>query len=630
MAPIVVTSTTSPHPVPNVKGRVAFWFLVGFVCLASALLPGPPLLGEWEGLSVFTIFGSQTTDIAFVITRSANVGGQGYPLLEVSRYLIDWLQLPFTLDLVRLPVKLMGAVGLAFFAIVARRWFGPWPALAATALLAVNPMYHQFQNELIVVMPSLVALIVLIERLQYLARNPTSWTGWLTIALVWTLLLTMYGPSRIFSTILIFFWLVIVVIRVLRGRSGYLKGAMVLRGSVLIGLVPLLLLLAAPSNVRYFGIRLFLPPGAESVVAHKQLEGAARAITANARVMLESFFLGGRGTYHSDFVEATLIQGRYTTIPLLLAPVVLLSFGVVVRRAWALRRKGISRYLVILGLAALTSLPMLTSSILPGENGPEPTLVNHRLIFFVVPAYLAVAALVAVFGSGSRMRRILTASLTLGFVMTGAVQILIGHANFVARSAAVDPHLIGSRGQAQWLDGYSLGGKGLSQGSHFQQHEQYKRWATSLASNIKTRDAPTTLIVPTAVTCFPEAELVTHTLRELDGINYHGMFLSLYLSSALDGKAVGYVNVPSLDSPVNIIMFKSGIFPGALTEDQRGSIDYEEPEASSARVMVFGEINPEVIVTTTPTDLNVAREHLGAEQRDFIIVNSDQSCWGAK
>ncbi len=76
MAPIVVTSTTSPHPVPNAKGRVAFWFLVGFVCLASALLPGPPLLGEWEALSVFTIFGSQTTDIAFVITRSANVGGQ--------------------------------------------------------------------------------------------------------------------------------------------------------------------------------------------------------------------------------------------------------------------------------------------------------------------------------------------------------------------------------------------------------------------------------------------------------------------------------------------------------------------------------------------------------------------------
>ena len=73
--------------------RVASWVrphrvLLAAIVVISMLLPGSQLLGEWESLSVFTIYGSQSYDLVFGITRDANIGGQGYPLLEIGRPLI--------------------------------------------------------------------------------------------------------------------------------------------------------------------------------------------------------------------------------------------------------------------------------------------------------------------------------------------------------------------------------------------------------------------------------------------------------------------------------------------------------------------------------------------------------------
>ena len=100
------TSSTLPG-----NSRVASWVrphrvILAAIVVVSILLPGSQLLGEWESLSVFTIYGSQTYDLVFGITRDANIGGQGYPLLEIGRPLIEYLHLPFTLDFIRLPVQI--------------------------------------------------------------------------------------------------------------------------------------------------------------------------------------------------------------------------------------------------------------------------------------------------------------------------------------------------------------------------------------------------------------------------------------------------------------------------------------------------------------------------------------------
>ena len=224
MVPWAVTSITSSGVEKIRRSPFIFWTALLLVALTSSLLPGAPLLGEWESLTIFTTFGSQVNSLSLHISPAANIGGQGYPLLESSRHIIELLQLPYTIDVIRLPAKVIGASGLIAFGVVTRRWFGSGAAIAATALLAINPIFHQYQNELIIAGPSFVALIVLLERLQFLSSRPSSWFGWITMSFAWMLLLTMYGPSRIYSTVLVAVWLAMTFVKAIRNRDEFSVG----------------------------------------------------------------------------------------------------------------------------------------------------------------------------------------------------------------------------------------------------------------------------------------------------------------------------------------------------------------------------------------------------------------------
>ena len=607
--------------------RVTFWFLLSTICFLSVLLPGTPILGEWESQSVYAIFGTQTQQLALSISPAANIGGQSYILVDISRSLIETLNLPYSIDTIRLPVKIIGAIGLFGFCITARRWFGSWPALAATFLLAANPMYHQYQNELIIAGPSLVAFILLVERLQYVAREPGSWSRWLTLMLIWTLLLTMYGPSRIYGTILVVAWLSYCLYQSLRRRFHLRFSSLALRAAVSVSLVPITLAMADPSNVQFFNRTILFPRVAESTLVNGSWDAVFKAFPINTKILAESLLLGG-GPYQSTFVEATLIQGRYPTIPLLIVPFMLMGLAIVFWRAWLGRRFGLNRYLVVAGLAVLTTLPLLTSSIFSSVYGPSSSLVNHRMAFFLLPAYLAVAALGEVLLTRTRAWRLAGAATFLLVGCIGLGQIFAGNSSFVARAAGTDPSLTGKSGQAQWLQGYSLIGKGSGQGSHFQQHEQYKRWAGITAHAIRTRPQADIIIVPTNVSCFPEAPFETHTLSELRDKNYHGTYLSLYLADALGGNGVGYVSIPPMENPEGYVMYKPGVFPGPLTTTSSGVIDAKDADTKAAQ-MVGIDSTPQVIVTTTPTELQAAKRLLTEQSHAFDVFDSPLPCWGA-
>lgn len=628
MAAAIATSTTSSPPSPVRRDTAAFWILLTAICVASVALPGSPLLGEWESQTVYAVFGAQSNPLNLTVAPAANIGGQGYLLLDISRTLIEKFHIPYTIDLIRLPTKLLGAAGLVAFSVVARRWFGVWPAVAATALLAVNPIYHQYQNELIIAGPSLVALIILLERLQFLSRKPLSWPGWLTMALVWTVMLTMYGPARIFGTILVALWLPLISIRTLRRTSGLTIGGLVARASTFCAIPPVALALADTANAQYFNRTILFPRVAESTLVNGSFEDAIAAMPINARVVAESLLLGG-GSQHSTFVEATLIQGRYPTVPPLIVPLVVVGLAVALWLAWTNRRHGVNKYLVIIGLAALTTIPLLSSSVLEGEAGPLPTLVNHRLVFFLIPAYLSLAALGAFIGNSNRWWRLAGSLVVVSSVLVAVIQILVGHSNFVAREAATDPRLTGVAGQFQWLEGSQFSAETTIQGSHFQQHEQYRRWAAATAMALESAKADGVLIVPTSIACFPEAQLSTHTLGELRDKNYHSIFLSMYLADALGGEPVGYINVPPSPDPLGWVMYKSAVYSGQLSVGGNGTIDYVRPDLELSRVMAFGSTDPRVILTTTPTELEAATSLLEGQGHPYQVLGTPLPCWAA-
>ncbi|HCL70531.1 MAG TPA: hypothetical protein DIC65_05785, partial [Actinobacteria bacterium] len=127
--------------------------LLAVVIAGSSLIPGSMLLGEWESFTVYTTFGTADSSLSLTIAPRGNIGGQGYALLEVSRFLTEHLGVHPSLESIRLPVILCAAISLFLLFIIARRWFGPWPALMATALLAVNPTFSQYQHEMIIAGP---------------------------------------------------------------------------------------------------------------------------------------------------------------------------------------------------------------------------------------------------------------------------------------------------------------------------------------------------------------------------------------------------------------------------------------------------------------------------------------------
>ena len=600
--------------------------LLAAIVVISVFLPGSQLLSEWESLSVFTIYGAQFNDLVLGISPHANIGGQGYLLLEFSRPLIEYLHLPYTLEFIRLPVRILGAVGLIFFYVISRRWFGAWPALVGTALLAVNPIYHQYQNEVVIAGPSLVAFIIFLERIQYLTRFTQRWWSWLSISAVWALLLTMYGPSRILSTVVMCLWFGWALVRAKRGRFSLTLRKLLLRTLIVLFVTPAILVLASPSNIWKLGPYLLTGPRAESSLVGGTDGGLWTALKTNAQIIIESLLTGG-GYYHSSFIEATFIQGRYPTIPLLITPLMLGGFVIAALAYWRLRQNSANRYGAILILAVISTAPFLTSSIQVDMHGPSPTLVNYRLVFFLAPAYLAICALAAWPRLEERRWQIVSATVVVALFFQGISLVTQGQAHFLNRSSSTDVNLVGEKAHTQWLDGYSLIGVGIEQGSHFQQHEQYDRWASEVAEDVpKGSDGPV-VIVPTAITCFPEAPLETHTLGELSGKNYHPVFLSLYLASHLGGAKTAYVNVPPKDLAPGYVMFESGLFPGPIGAGADGTYEYQSAEPAGAKLMEFGSGDLAVVVTTTKLELETVMALLEKAGQDYRVWEGTTPCW---
>ncbi|HCL69953.1 MAG TPA: hypothetical protein DIC65_02805, partial [Actinobacteria bacterium] len=324
----------------------------------------------------------------------------------------------------------------------------------ATALLAVNPTFSQYQHEMIIAGPSLMAFLLVIERLQATASRPHRWIGWLTLSGATALTLLLYGPGRILTLAVVGLWLLKSLIRAWRREYPLLPTALLLRATGFAGTTVALLLVASPSNARFLGPSLLFPRNSENFLVSGTPISPLEVVGTNLRIVAESLLLGG-GSYHSSFLEATLIQGRVPIIPLLLVPLYLAGFLLCVFQLRFSRRILDSPYAAILSLAVLTCVPMLTSSVhLLAAGDPlgsyvnnqdiwQATIVNYRLMYFLASAYLAIAALGAWALRGQLVVRILAGLLVGTLVALGTWSLIHGRDAFAQRVAAADPSLSG-------------------------------------------------------------------------------------------------------------------------------------------------------------------------------------------
>ena len=596
------------------------------------------LWGEWESFTVYSTFGDADASLSLAIAPRGNIGGQGYAVLELSRFLAEHLGLHPTLETLRIPVVISGAIALVFFFIIASRWFGKWPALIATALLAVNPVFSQYQHELIIAGPSLMAFLIALERLQATSARPRSWLRWLTLGAALALVLLLYGPGRVLVSAVLALWFIKNLVAALRGRYELGAVGLLLRTLSTAATTAALLLIGSLTNARFFGPSILFPRNSENFLVSGSSRSHLETLVENLRIEVESLVLGG-GSFHSNFLEATMIQGRYPIIPLVIVPIYLAGFVLCAMGLWRAQARLQSPFAAVLALAGLTTIPMLTSTtqlLQPGSALGNyvvqsaqwtSTLVNYRLSYFLIPAYLGVAlAAKRTLDAGGAVR-VITGVVVVALTLGGAWSLVHGRAVFAERVNSMDPSLTGSEGTAQWLTGYSLKDRAIFWGSHFQQHGQYRAWATAAAETVPVELAPsTTWVVPTSISCFPEAPLRTLSLDNANR-NYHAVLLATYLSDVLPDAKVGFVHVPPLGGGEESIGEKLGRYSALLEQKAPREYDYAEFDGAGATIRGLSGSTPNVIITTTPTEQALATEILQGQGQAFTVVTGPLPCW---
>ncbi len=629
------TSAQSPKTASDL--RFIPLVLLGAVMIGSLLLPASPIFSEWESVTAYSIYGAQESSLEFAISRYANVGGLNYAILEASRLILEITGLPVTLTSIRIPALICGTVCLGFFFVIGSRWFGSWSSLAATALLAVNPIFSQYTRELIVLAPSLLAFTIFLERLQWLTRKTHSMWAWALMTLSFAVVLLLYGPGRIMAAVIFVSWVAILLVQP-RQTNGTRA-----RFLIKVALVPcgaaITLFVLYPANLEMFGSQLLFPGRGESALILDTGVSLAQTLLMNLQITAESLLLAG-GSFHSSFLEATNIQGRYPIFPVFIVPLFVIGLALCVLKLRPSRVALCTKEAALVGLFVVTTVPMLSSSIflqedVDGTSYLLSSLVNFRLAYALIAGYLLVgfcAAWITV-SSGwigsSVLRKAGTAVVVMSLFSISVLADVGGRESFRERMNESDPSLVGIPGWEQWLNGYALKDRSVSWGSHFQQHNQYQVAIDAITEAVSTKsNAGHVAVVWAPLACFPEAPLKTHSLGEIEGRNYHSFFLAAYLSDRLPQTSVGFVFIPPETNQQESRGGKEALWSATLSRSNEDlPIDYSNP--GTPRITTLNGEEPVVVIATTPLELEYATA-LPALSQAQVVVLPRQGCSGGQ
>lgn len=628
-----------------IKSNILSWksipYLLLIPVLLVALLPGANLLGLWESLTFYHTFGPVDVPLSFLIAPRANIGGQGYASLEIARLIIHAFHLPLNFLTFRIPSFFFGFVSLLLFFRICRRWFGPWPAIGATALLAGNQMFFQYEHMMIVVAVSGAALLFVVERLQALEIQYWNLKTWIGLAFAMAFVSLHYGPARIFAVMLVAIWFVSVYWRLKKnpGSDTIWRGVWVLGGySVVISLF-LLALLDYRNLISVLRFSSFLfPKNAETMTLTAISAGGPGVVTmlkTNIAIFVESIF-GFIGNFHSPFSSYILADFRYPLLNWFVVPFAIL--GLVVTLA-SLRRRGIlftKPWASLLVILAVFSIPLLSSSVVNNSSGFLATLSDHRMYFCLFPLHMLVAAFLywlANFNIGRIGKYAKCAgALCIIVVFSGLVfNLLEEHSRFRSQVFASSWEKHGPETEKNWTDrAKNVDRHGYLFVSHFQQHAQYANVARQIADKLQTQSkdhkSGSRRIIFVDVNKFSEAPITPIGLDYITNRNYHSIFLTLYAGQ--EGVQLNPVVMVARDrSPISPNLMSGLAYKGkvreysALTElNEKGMLTYKKNVDIVPVILdLTGISSPDILVTTSQEEVGV-RQLLKEKQISFEYI----------
>jgi hypothetical protein len=571
------------------------------LALIVCFLPAPPILGSWELLTFFHSFGALDAPLTFVIHPLANIGGQGYALLDISRTIADFAG--WSLSAFRLPALLSGLVFLTFFYIAAYRVADATSAAAATLLLALNPLFQIQIHSMTVGIVSAASFMILLERLSNWERRPDNAVAIAGLAVAIVLCALHYGPVRIMTAM-------IVPVSVLRHAIKSSDLRICLRGicGILfaLGLSVLLLRLLDIRNIAALrDIQLFFFPPFNEVA--KTGASITESVSVNSSILLD--YLTGYGAeFHARKAASWLADFRYPLLDPITAT--LSALGLVIGLAYAFlnRRIVISQEFWWATLLAITLLPYLFSEVFTGAHGaPISSLSNHRVFFALIPLYIFVGVALK-YLLGSDNRRLLLGSFgVLALAGWSAFGIIserqdLNHALVCAdlsNDTAAARHA-----WANWAGGRDRTDERLD---FFQNEARYRTLAKKIKMATERSRTKTTLAY-IDVRRLPYSKTTYPFLRVF---NVHSVELVLYVAEeGLNPRFVQMEGAPPQPDRISVTgyMGKPRSY-GAEVRNVDGTMQYTLP-VEQGFLRNTGKRNSRIVLATTPEELSVARKSL--------------------
>ena len=589
--------------------------LLFLIILIAVLLPSIDILSDWESLTYFTTFANKDASLDLFYPPRANVGGQGYFFLDLSRNLIEVFNLPINFLTLRLPSILFGMIALYIFYKISIRFSNNWQGLIVTFLLGTNPTFQFFQNSLTINMASFTLVLLLIYAILLLSEEKSNFNLVFT-AITLSLVYTTYGPAKIFATITVIY----VVFKDRIQRKFSLKNLLMLGA-------PSLILIIAQQYWNYENLKnLYLSKDAELLINQEKGE-YFQSFLLNLKILVHTLFANG-GSHHSSNIYSLMIGDRYPIINSL--PMILLVclglFGLVfLPSAFNASSFSISHLIYLTG--TLSALAVLMSATYETDMRygkiSFSTASNFRMMYLLIPIHLIIVFLLARYSHiwwQFTIYALIATSILIHCVA------LYKDADLVKAWIKSDTTKTATDQSIQDLDKLLDTTSGPIEGNleHFLLQKKYVNWSTSVANQVGRLDKSSILIAKADIFCFSENPLIQKNYRNLNQLNFHSIFLLLYLSQEM-GSSSTVSSVIKFSRDVSYIDGKYGIFPSKILA-QNNNLLYEDKLGIYNFVKFGSNSKRDIFIVTSKEELLFVKQTLDSRELKFAELSPKFNC----
>jgi len=571
------------------------------------ILPFPKFLGDWESLTYYSTFASKSASFDLSFPPRANVGGQGYWVLDLSRNLIEMLNLPLNFFWLRFPSVLLGIISTTLCYLICRKFLNHSSSLVITSLIATNPTHYFFQHTLTINMASFTFLLLLIYQILVLYEKINSNRQFFYVGLSLALVYTTYGPAKLFATFFIAYLFVTMKSVIVIPKVKYIYAIM-----------PSLTVIIAQQYWKYENLKnLYFSKDAEILI--NQSSDIIETLRLNIDILLDTMFVK---SIHGDSpnIFTMMVGGRYpltNSIPM----AILIGLSLILLILHCLKQKQDGkklRKLVILTLLLSTSIVISSSSYRPSanENILASTVSNFRMVFLLIP-YLFLTIFLVKGLRGSHFRLIIFGVMIIALLInTRTILKDVSNFNNLAPNAVNI-----SSSQSDLINIASQLGVDNSMTEntqHFIQHFNYIVSSKSIAQKFLALEQGVRYVVYSNTSCFSDSPLKQKNYGNLNDYNFHSFFQYLYLTESLDREKILGIVVPYTDHPT-YIDGKYGLFPPKLISMGRGLKYVNDHTKKDWALKVFpDDRTPNVLITTTWEEFQIAMNY---KDLDMIKVN---------